>query len=138
MCSSDLNLTTALISLYRNQTPDITVLALSGPAHPSVVKGMKLPLKWELIGRQPASYTLQLDDKTIAENIHGENYVMDISHVRPGRHRVRLIANGAHTYFDLAPEKQAVRSATPLPVTSTIEFTMDLTYTPGSGGTALN
>ena len=133
-----MNLTTALISLYRNQTPDITVLALSGPAQPAVVKGKELLLKWEVIGRQPTSYTIQLDDKTIAENIQGDKYLLDLSNVRPGRHRVCLTANGAHTYFDLAPEKQATKSATPLPVTSTIEFTMEMTYTPGSGGTALN
>jgi hypothetical protein len=133
-----MNLTTALISLYRNHTPDITVLALSGPAEPAVVRGRELPLKWEVIGKQPTSYTLQLDDKTVAENIQGEKYVLDIKHVRPGKHRVCLIANGAHTYFDLSPEKQAKKSATPLLVTSTIEFTMDFTYTPGSGGTALN
>ena len=49
-----------------------------------------------------------------------------------------LIANGAHTYFDLAPEKLTEKSATPLPVTSTIEFTVEYTYSPGSKGTAFN
>lgn len=132
-----MNLTKALISLYRNWTPDITVLALSAPFQSEAVRGKQLPLTWNVLGKLPTSYTIQLDDKTLAENIHGEKYVLDLSHVRPGRHRVRLIANGAHTYFDLAPEKLAEKSATPLPVTSTIEFTLELTYSP-DGGTALN
>ena len=132
-----MNLTKALISLYRNRTPDITVLALSAPFQGEAVKGKQLPLTWNVLGKPPTSYTIQLDDKTLAENIHGEKYVLDLSHVRPGRHRVRLIANGAHTYFDLAPEKPAEKSATPLPVTSTIEFNLELTYSP-DGGTALN
>jgi len=132
------NMTKALISLYRNQTPDITVLALSAPFQTGAVKEKHWPLSWNVLGKPPSSYTLQLDGKTVAENIQGEKYVLDLSHTRPGKHRVTLIANGAHTYFDLAPEKLAEKSATPLPVTSTIEFTVEYTYTPGLGGTALN
>ena len=132
------NMTKALISLYRNQTPDITVLALSAPFQPGCVKEKHWPLSWNVLGKPPSSYTLQLDGRTVAENIQGEKYVLDLSHTRPGKHRVTLIANGAHTYFDLAPEKLAEKSATPLPVTSTIEFSVEYTYTPGLGGTALN
>jgi hypothetical protein len=50
---------------------------------------------------------------------------MDLSHLRPGKHRVLLVANGGHTYFDLAPEKLTEKSAKPLPVTSTIDFTIE-------------
>jgi hypothetical protein len=132
------NLTRAQISLYRGQTPDITVLALSGPFQPAAVNAKQLPLTWNVLGKQPDSYTLQLDGRTVAENIHGNQYVLDLSHSRPGRHRVTLVANGAHTYFDLAPEKLTVKSKAPLAVTSTIEFTLEYTYTPGAGGSALN
>lgn len=117
------NLTTALISLYRHETPGITVLALSGPFLEKVVKTPVLPLRWETIGQPPTSYTLKLDGKTVAENIEGQKYTLELSHARPGKHKVTLVANGAHTYFDLSPEKLAKKSSTPLPVTSSIEFT---------------
>ena len=118
-----MNLSTALISLYRHETPDITVLALSSPFEPQVVKKPSLPLDWQMIGKAPSSYTVELDGKTVAENIQGEKYTLDLAHVKAGKHQVTLIANGAHTYFDLSPEKPAKRSSTPLPVTSSIEFT---------------
>ena len=117
-----MNLTTALISLYRHQTPGITVMALSGPFKAEVVKTHVLPLRWETIGEQPASYRLDMDGKTIAKNIHGEEYVVNLQHVRPGKHKVTLTANDAYTYFGLSPKKLARRSRRKLPVTSAIEF----------------
>ena len=122
------NLTKALISLYRNQTPDLTVLALSAPFQSATVKEAKLPLSWKTIGEKPSSYTLEIDEKRVANNITGQSYLLDLSPLQPGKHRVNLVANGAHTYFDLGPENLAEKSDTPLPVTSTIEFT----YAPGA------
>ena len=116
------NLTKALISLYRSQTPDITIMALSGPSRSEVVKEGKWPLTWKVIGKQPSSYTLRLDGKLVAGRIHGQRYTLDLANVAPGKHRVTLMANGVHTYFDLSPEKLTRKSGVPLPVISDIEF----------------
>ena len=118
-----MNLTKALISLYRGETPGITVMALSAPFEPATVKGRRLPLKWQIIGSKPASYTLEIDGKTVAGNIREQTYTLDLAHAQPGKHRAKLIANGAGTYFILAPDKLTERSAKRLPVTSTVEFT---------------
>jgi hypothetical protein len=117
-----MNLTKALISLYRKETPDITVLALSGPALPAVVKDKHLHLSWNYLGASPLSYALKLDGQTVAENLHGSDFTLDLSKIAAGKHAVQLTANGAHTYFDLSPARLAARSSTPLPVESTIEF----------------
>ena len=123
-----MNMTKALISLYRNETPDITVMALSAPFQPATVKHKKVPLTWKTLGKKPSSYTLEMDGKIVANNITGQNYTLDLSQIHSGKHHVNLVANGAHTYFDLGPEKLAEKSGPPLPVTSTIEFN----YAPGS------
>ncbi|MGH7193804.1 MAG: hypothetical protein ACREJM_09765, partial [Candidatus Saccharimonadales bacterium] len=117
-----MNLTKALISLYRGETPGATVMALSSPFEPEIVKAREFPLTWVTIGASPASYSLQLDGKTVASNIHGDRYTLNLSHISPGAHRVELIADGAHTYFDLNPEKLTQKSTKRLPVVSTIEF----------------
>ena len=117
-----MNLTRALISLYRATTPDITVMALSAPFNPAAVKTVQLNLHWVILGKQPVGFQLLLDGKLIARNIHGESHVLNLSGVTPGKHTVTLVAIGAHTYFDLDPLKMAVRSPTPVPVESTIEF----------------
>jgi hypothetical protein len=123
------NLTKALISLYRKETSDITIMALSGPFQPVVVKENRLPLTWSTIGKAPRSYSFQVDGKVVADRIKikGEKYMLDLSKLPPGKHRVTLIANGAHTYFDLSPEKLTEKASKPLPVVAWIEFT----YSPG-------
>jgi hypothetical protein len=103
-------------------------MALSGPFQPATVKDSKLPLTWKTLGKKPSSYTLEIDGKTVANNIFGQNYTLDLSPMHSGKHRVNLVANGARTYFDLRPEKLAEKSAAALPVTSTIDFT----YAPDS------
>lgn len=117
-----MNLTKALIALYCGETPDITVMALSSPFEPLTVKGKKLRLTWETLGALPVNYSLDLDGKRVANNIEGQSYTLPLSHVSPGTHHVTLTANGAHTYFDLNPDRLTQKSAKPLPVTSTIEF----------------
>jgi hypothetical protein len=98
-------------------------MALSAPFEPANVKASKLPLTWKTLGQKPSSYTLEMDGKIVANNITGQNYTLDLAPIHSGKHHVRLVANGVHTYFDLGPEKFTEKSATPLPVTSTIEFT---------------
>jgi hypothetical protein len=117
-----LNLTKALISLYRKETPDVTILALSGPALPAAVKERRLPLSWNYLGAAPPSYTLKVDGRVVAENLVGEHYSLDLEKYPAGKHAVLLTANGVHTFFDLAPERLTTKSSTPLPVTSSIEI----------------
>ena len=124
-----MNLTKALISLYQKETPDITVLALSGPALPAVVKEHRLHLTWNYLGERPSSYALKIDGQSVAENLEESDFNLDLSKISAGKHTVELVANGVHTYFDLSPARLAIKSNTPLPVTSTIEFT----YSPAAG-----
>jgi hypothetical protein len=121
-----MNLTKAILSLYQEVTPDITVLALSAPFQP-VIKEKDLPLDWETLGRHPKSYTLELDGRVVADKLLGNSYTLSLAAIPPGKHRITLIARGVHTYFDLSPAKLTTRSSQPLPVTSEIEFT----YSPG-------
>jgi len=122
-----MNLTKAILSLYRQKTPDITVMTLSAPFQP-VVKQSKLPLSWKTLGKTPTSYTLEMDGHVVADNLPGNSYNLSLSAIPPGKHHVRLTAQGVNTYFDLSPSKLTMRSNKPLPVTSEVEFT----YSPGS------
>jgi hypothetical protein len=118
-----LNLTKALISLYRGETPNATVMALSGPFQSGTVKGNRLPLRWSVLGKPPSAYTLSLDERPIVRNLHALDYSLDCSTLSAGKHRITLLAEGAETSFDLDPTELATKSAKPLPVTSSIEFT---------------
>ena len=116
-----LNLTKAILSLYQEVTPDITILALSAPFQ-TIVKEKDLPLDWETLGNNPKSYTLMLDGRVVADKLLGNSYTLSLAAVPPGKHHLTLIAHGVHTYFDLSPAKLTTRSSQPLPVTSEMDF----------------
>ncbi len=117
------NLTKALISLYRGETPDSTVLALSQPEGGNTVTGSALNLQWKFLGKAPEAYAVLLDGRRVREHVTGDHTTLDLSGVPEGVHRVQLVASGVHTRFNLDPGQLAKRSATPLPVTSEITFT---------------
>jgi len=118
------NLTKALLSLYRKETPDITVMAVSAPLQPAAVKAERFRLAWNFPGQAPTSYTVRLDGKVVARNVHGLQYQLDLSTVAAGRHSAEVVAEWAHTYFDLAPDRLTTKDPKPLPVRSAVEFTV--------------
>ena len=118
-----MNLTKALISLYRAETPDATVMALSGSLQPISSQGSHMLLRWSVLGNRPHSYTLSIDGRTIVADLRFSDYNLDASTLSPGKHRITLVAEGAKAYYDLDPSKIATKSNVPLPVTSSIEFT---------------
>jgi hypothetical protein len=116
------NLTRAIISLYRGATPDITVLALSGPSDSVDSSIRTIQLHWTYLGKTPSSFSIALDGKTVATSLQGSSYSLDISRVASGTHRVLLTAAGVHTRFSLDATHPAVLSPKPLPVQSEISF----------------
>jgi hypothetical protein len=116
------NLTRAIISLYRGITPDITVLALSGPKSPLPSGAHSIDLHWAFLGRVPSSYSLYVDGKQVQNALTGTAYTLDIRSIGSGHHTARLKAAGVHTYFSLDPQRTTSRSSRSLPVESEITF----------------
>jgi hypothetical protein len=116
------NLTRAIISLYRGDTPDITVLAMSGPTAPVASSLRSVDLHWAFLGKAPESFSIALDGKLIASSLTGSSYTLDLSHLQSGMHRVQLTAAGAQTRFPLDASRMTERSTQAIPVTSEVTF----------------
>ncbi len=116
------NLTRAIVSLYRGDTPEITVLAMSGPTAPLPASARTVDLHWAFLGKAPSSFSIALDGKLIAASLQGSSYTLDLSHLQSGMHRVQLTAVGAQTLFPLDASRRTERSTRPLPVTSEVTF----------------
>ncbi len=119
-----LNLTKALIDLYRGETPDASLVALAAPLNGSSIPPGDLTLQWTLTGAPAKSFTLRLDGKAIVQNYRGDNYKIAASAFGPGKHTLTLTANGTKSYFDLDADHPAVRRKTPLEATSAIHFSI--------------
>ena len=115
------NLTRAIISLYRGLTPDITILALSGPSSPISSSERFIHLHWAYLGKTPNRFTVALDGRTVA-SLKGSDYLLDVCHLSTGKHRVLLRADGVNTRFSLDAERPTQVSPILLPVDSEIEF----------------
>jgi hypothetical protein len=63
---------------------------------------------------------LSVDGKGVSQSIQGTSYELSTAHMLPGKHEIKLTADGVHTYFSLDPERSAALSPRRLPVESTI------------------
>ncbi len=116
-----MNLTRALMALYRGETPDATLVALSAPLEGATIPSGPVHLGWTLAGAPAKSFTLRMDGRVMVQDYHGEDYRMAAG---PGSHTVTLTANGTRSYFDLPYDKLAVRRSKALDATSTIHFSV--------------
>jgi hypothetical protein len=101
-----LNLVRALVDLYRQPRPETTVVAIAepSPAAPGhdlapVVSAGKLPVRWVFVGRRPKAYALTLDGWVLRKHVTGQRTTVDLSGVAPGRHWLRLTAEGTLSHY---------------------------------------
>jgi hypothetical protein len=117
-----LNLVRALVDLYRQPTPETTVLAISqpvpaAPGHdiaPEVPAG-EVAVKWVYAGRRPRAYALTVDGKVLAEGVRGDGATVDLSGIRPGRHMLRLTGEGTVARYRLSWTEDSLPLTEPEP-----------------------
>ncbi|MBI4558564.1 MAG: hypothetical protein HY706_13355 [Candidatus Hydrogenedentes bacterium] len=97
-----LNLTRALVDLYRQETPQTTVAVISTPRRGDVVTSDQLPVEWTWVGKPPSGFTLLLNGKTVARNLHGNRATLDLSRVSDGPATLTLIAEGTQARYALS------------------------------------
>ena len=97
-----LNLTRALVDLYRQSTPETTVLALARPAYREVVGGDTLEAYWTWAGVEPTSFTIEIDGEPVARDLAGTSTALDVAALAPGPHTLRLIANSTRSRYAMS------------------------------------
>ncbi len=89
-----LNLTRALVDLYRQKTPETTVVAIGRPLRAATVTGDKVDVEWTVLGKQPTSFTVLLNGKAVARDLHGNHATLDLRGVKKGPVTLRVVAEG--------------------------------------------
>ena len=117
-----LNLTRALIDLYRQKTPETTVLVVEQPNRRQVVGEDRLPVKWTWLGKAPQGFTLELNGKTVASGIKGTETVVDIHGQPDGPIVLRLTAEGTTARYDLLYTRDSLPKERMEPSRAEVEF----------------
>ena len=118
-----LNLTRALLDLYRGHAPGDTILAVAGPFRGATVTDDKLPVEWAVTGVPPEGYRVLLDDRPVAEHIDGTAHTVDLTGVVDGPHVLSVEAEGTTTRYPLSFTKMDVPLDQPVPTRVDLPFT---------------
>jgi hypothetical protein len=117
-----LNLTRALVDLYRQPEARTTVLALARPSYLERVAGDHVEVVWTWAGRPPESFSVLLDGKPVSAGLGGTTARLDLRGVPPGQHKLRLEAAGAVGRYRLSWTEDAPRLAEPEPAFAETPF----------------
>ena len=93
-----LNLTQAMMDVYRGKADDVTLLAV----HVADSTGPALNLEWTTIGVPPASYTVSLDGRAIVEETPDLCCSIPLEGMPSGEHTVSVRAIGTGTRYGLS------------------------------------
>jgi hypothetical protein len=117
-----LNLTRALLDVYRGHAPEDTVLAVGSPGAHAVVTRPAITVEWAVIGAAPASFTVAVDGRAVAEGVTGTTCSVPLGGIPDGPHTLTVTANGAKTRYPLSSTRMDTSSETPGPVRVEVPF----------------
>jgi hypothetical protein len=119
-----LNLTRAMINLYRQKQPHTTILAIGLPHREQFIHSRSLLVRWACAGKQPDGFTLELDGKVITGHIppSRRTCTIHLPHLVSGTHTLLLRAIGGWTRFRLSYAREARELSHWIPAKAKVEF----------------
>ncbi len=117
-----LNLTRALLDLYRGKAPHDTIMAVGAPIANAVVTCTTLDVAWSLAGAPPAGFAIAIDGKILADKVQGTACSVALEGFAPGAHELSVTAEGATTRYPLSLTREDVPLDTPAPVIVRVPF----------------
>jgi hypothetical protein len=117
-----LNLTRALVDLYRQKTPETTVLAIAHPGRREVVSQDRVRVQWTWVGKPPTSFSIALNGTTVARDLRGTEAVIDLTTLKDGPAVLRLTANGTQERYPLSFTQDSVPRSPMLPASIEVEI----------------
>jgi hypothetical protein len=119
-----LNLTQALINLYRQDLEECTIMGVSSPLRNSIASGKKLHITWSVAGKVPESYSVLIDNTLVAENIKDTAFSVPLDNLYSGTHILTVTAKGAVTLYPLSWTEMDQRLSSAIPVSVNVPFVL--------------
>lgn len=117
-----LNLTQALINLYRQDLEECTIMGVSSPLRNFIASGEKLHVTWSIAGKKPESYSVLIDNSLVAENIKDTAFSVPLDNLYSGTHILTVAAKGAVTLYPLSWTEMDQRLSAAIPVSVNVPF----------------
>ena len=117
-----LNLTRALVDLYRQKTPATTVVAIGSPLRAATVKGNQLSVEWTTLGRPATSFTILLNGRSAASRVQGTRATLDLRDVKQGPVTLRVVAEGTKMRYLPSWTSESLPLDTPVPAYAELTF----------------
>lgn len=111
-----LNLTQALMDIYRNESDDSTVLAVRSPLEGARVSGSQLHVAWSVIGAPATQVRIEIDGNAVRTGITDTDDSISLGGLTKGHHTLTVVAEGAHTRYPLSRERMDIPLETGIPV----------------------
>jgi hypothetical protein len=117
-----LNLTRALVDVYRHGFKGSTLLAVSSPLRDAAVTGDTMTAAWTVLGPEPEGFTLLVDGDVVAEGLPGPEVDIPLAGLAPGAHTLTVVAEGAVTRYPLSCTSLDETLREPIPVRVEVPF----------------
>ncbi|MCL5997527.1 MAG: hypothetical protein M1546_15940 [Chloroflexi bacterium] len=117
-----LNLTQALMGLYRGNAGDTTLLAVSTPLRNATVTAPALHVAWTTLGKPVEHFTIAIDGIVVQPGITGGSADIPLAHLARGRHTLTVAADGAVTRYPLSWLELDTPLTQPIPVRVDVPF----------------
>jgi hypothetical protein len=111
-----LNMTRALMDIYRNKDNKSTLLA----AYTRQISPQTVKLNWSAAGVMPKSYTVAIGNRILHKDIPGMSCEIPIQELSKGNPAITVTANEVHTHYLLSVTEFDEISEKPLPVVVTV------------------
>lgn len=103
-----LNLMRALVDLYRQPTPETTVVVVSSPSAREVVKGNSVKVVWDALGKPATGYAIQVNGKVVAQGVKGTSATVGLSGFHDGPLTIRVTADGTKSRYLLSSAEDSL------------------------------
>lgn len=119
-----LNLTQALLDLYRGHTEGDTILAVGAPSRGAQVHGDTLEVEWSFIGHAPESFSIRVNDMDLLGGVQGTAATVDLTGIPAGPCTLTVSAKAVQTHYALSETALDTRSTEPMSVQVSIPITL--------------
>ena len=119
-----LNLTRAMITLYKAPTSKRSILVISNTNHLMLPNKGDLILKWSVMGAKPTGYDILLDHRVLARDVQSATYTVPLKDLKRGAHNLTVQGEGTNTHYLLAEWNESARLRKPALAQDTLEFTI--------------